>query len=403
MLMKRWGSHMKKASWLIGCIISVLVTLFTMTSTVQAAVVDTEEISGRILAELPLGDYNRFIDELNRSGEIPPLPPLSANVLKDIVATGPWTYLESLCRGLWEHMLHEFSQHLHILGKLLVLAVLCSILQNMQQSFAGSSIASLTHSLCFMVLIVITITAVTNVIDIAARTVAAMTACMQAVLPLLLLLLGSVGAAGSAATFSPLLLFLVNAVTLVVKDIILPLAFLTTALECISYLSAGYRLTKLSSLFRQGSVVLLSVTLLVFIGLITLQGAAGSIADGVALRTAKYATATFVPVVGKMFADTVELVMGLSLLLKHAIGIAGVCSILVICIWPGVKMFSLIALIKLAGAVIQPLGNEQLATYLDAVGSHLLLVFGSVVTVALMFFFAISILVGTGSLAVMLR
>ena len=148
---------------------------------------------------------------------------------------------------------------------------------------------------------------------------------------------------------------------------------------------------------------MLGFTMVIFIGIITIQGVAGRVADGITLRTAKFATATFVPVVGKMFADTVELVMGASLLLKNAIGIFGVMAVLLICAFPLIKLLSLVAIIKIAGALVQPMGDEKMAKCLDAMGNNLLLVFACVLTVALMFFLAITMIIGAGSVAMMLR
>jgi stage III sporulation protein AE len=226
---------------------------------------------------------------------------------------------------------------------------------------------------------------------------------MEALLPLLLSLLAGVGAITSAALFTPLMLFVVSTVSVVVKDLVLPLLFLTAILECVNYLSDKYQVSNLSGLFKQASLFVLGLTMVLFIGIITIQGVAGSVADGITLRTAKYATATFIPVVGKMFADTVELVMGASLLLKNAIGIFGVMVVLLLCIFPLIKLLSLIIVIKIAGALVQPMGDEKMAKCLEAMGNNLLLVFGALLTVALMFFLAITMIIGAGSVAMMLR
>ena len=97
---------------------------------------------------------------------------------------------------------------------------------------------------------------------------------------------------------------------------VLPLLMVTALIECVNYLSDQYKLSNLAGVLKQTGMVVLGLTLVIFIGVISIQSVVGSVADGITLRTAKYATATFIPVVGKMFADTVELVMGASLLIK---------------------------------------------------------------------------------------
>ena len=51
----------------------------------------------------------------------------------------------------------------------------------------------------------------------------------------------------------------------------------------------------------------------IFVGILTVQGVAGTVADAVGLRTAKYMTSAFVPVVGKVLSDAVETVAELRL------------------------------------------------------------------------------------------
>lgn len=54
----------------------------------------------------------------------------------------------------------------------------------------------------------------------------------------------------------------------------------------------------------------------VLLGVISLQGTASAVADGVAIRTAKFVTGNFIPVVGRMFTDAADTVLTASLLLK---------------------------------------------------------------------------------------
>jgi stage III sporulation protein AE len=250
---------------------------------------------------------------------------------------------------------------------------------------------------------VIALTAFYNALAVVRQTVQTMIGFMEALLPLLISLLAGMGAVTTASLFTPLMLFVINAVSVIVKDVVLPLLFLTGVLECVNYMSDRYRLSNLASVFKQASMVVLGLTMVIFIGIISIQGVTGSVADGLTLRTAKFATATFIPVVGKMFADTVELVMGASLLLKNAVGIFGVLVIVLLCILPVIKLISLILIIKVTGALVEPMGDEKMAKCLDGIGNNLLLVFGALLTVALMLFLAITMIIGAGSMALMLR
>lgn len=361
-----------------------------------------DDTAGAILEQLSAENVNKFIQGVNSELQ-DDIPILNAETIKNIATKGLDLDWQNILPNLGKRIIKEVRANLHLMGKLLFLAVLCALLQNLQTSFENSTIAALSYQVCYIFLVVISLTAFYNALVLARETVGTMVGLMEALLPLIITLLAGVGALTSAALFTPLMLFVVSTVSLVVKDLVLPLLFLTAVLECVNYLSNNYRLSNLAGIFKQAGMIALGLTLVIFIGIISIQGAAGGIADGLALRTAKYATATFIPVVGKMFSDTVELVMGASLLIKNAVGIFGVITIATICAFPIIKLLALIAIMKLTGALIQPMGDEKMAKCLEALGNNLLLVFGGVLTVALMFFLAITIMIGTGSLAMMLR
>ena len=376
--------------------------LMIMTITAFAAPLDDDDINKELLDRVSIENINIFINKAN-SELNEDIPLLTTETIKNVASQGMNLDWQNMWNAVVARLFREITVNAHLLGKLLFLAVLCAMLQNLQSSFNHSGISLLAYSLCYVFLTVIALTTFYNGLRLAQQSIGNMVGFMEALLPLLISLLAGVGAVTSAALFTPLMLFVLSAVSIIVKDVVLPLLLLTACLECVNYLSDTYRLNNLTSLFKQTGLVVLGFTLVVFIGIITIQGAAGSVADGVTLRTAKYATATFIPVVGKMFADTVELVMGASLLIKNAVGIFGVVVVMMLCAFPLSKLLSLVVIIKIAGALIQPMGDEKMAKCLDSIGNNLLLVFGSVMTVALMFFLIITMIIGTGSAVMMLR
>jgi stage III sporulation protein AE len=67
------------------------------------------------------------------------------------------------------------------------------------------------------------------------------------------------------------------------------------------------------------------------------------------------------------------------------------------------KILSLVIVYKVAAAVTQHFGEEQLAEALDGIGGALTLVFACVAVTGLIFFLAIAVIVLLGNLTVALR
>ena len=379
----------------------LLLLLFTSCS-VAGNSLDPAEVEKEVMEKISMNNVNQFISSVNQelNGD---LPLLSSQSIHDIAREGLTLNWQRIWQTVAGNLFKELGANAHLMGKLLFLSVLCTLLQNLQNSFEHSSISLLAYSVCFIFMMVIVLTTFYNGVMLATQTVGYMVGFMEALLPLLISLLAGVGALTSAALFTPLMLFVISSVSIIIKDVVLPLLLLTSTLDCLNFLSDKYRLNNLASVLKQASGLILGLTMVLFIGIITIQGAAGSVADGLTLRTAKFATATFIPVVGKVLADTVELVMGASLVIKNAVGIFGVITVFLLCLFPLIKLLSLIVVIKLSGALVQPMGDEKMAKCLESMGNNLLLVFGAVLIVALMFFLAITMIVAVGSAAMMLR
>ncbi|MFA6808702.1 MAG: stage III sporulation protein AE, partial [Eubacteriales bacterium] len=178
--------------------------------------------------------------------------------------------------------------------------------------------------------------------------------------------------------------------------------FFSVILKLFNNISSEFKLGKLADLLEFGGKLAIGFVMTIFIGVMSVEGVTGGIADGVALRTAKY-SADLVPVVGKYFKDAVELVVGSGLLLKNALGIVAMFAIVAILMTPILKIIAMIFTFKISSALVEPLGEKQLADSLQDISKGLIYILVAVSSVGVMFFITIAIVIGTGNLSVMLR
>ena len=308
-----------------------------------------------------------------------------------------------ILKGLSRYLFREIVTNYGLLGQLILLAVAAALLKSLQGSFSSEEVARLTEAVAFFVLMGLALKSFTVALEIGRNTVDSMVNFMLALLPVLLTLLASMGHVTSAGLFHPFIIFSVNLMASLVHNILFPLIFFATILYMVNHFSPHFKINRLADLFKDISTWGLGLMLTLFVGLLTIQGVAGGIGDALTLRTAKYMTGAFIPVVGKMLADAVETVLGYSLLLKNSATIAGLLILSLIVAFPLIKLLALIIIYKFSGAVLQPLGETTLGEALHTMGNCLVLVFAAVATVSLAFFIGIAIIVGASNAAVMLR
>jgi len=246
------------------------------------------------------------------------------------------------------------------------------------------------------------ITSFRESLNIATGAIDRMVGLMQTMFPVILTLLITMGNLTSAALFKPLIMGSLTVLATIIKTVILPLFFLAAVLKLFNHISDQFKLSKLAGLFEFAGKLSLGVIMTVFIGVMTVQGVTGGVADSVVFRTAKY-SADLVPVVGKFFKDAVELVITSGLLMKNAVGIIALIAIIIICLGPIVKILAMILVFRISAALIEPLGEKPLADSLQDMSKSLIFILVTVASVAIMFFMAVAVAVGTGTFSVMLH
>ncbi len=318
------------------------------------------------------------------------------------VFRGLWTGgfefdFKSLLGGLGRYLFGELLTNASLLAKLVGLAVVMAVLRNLQGAFqreAAGQVAQLTGHL---VLVAIALSTFKVAFDTAAEVVSRLVAFMQALLPTLLALLMANGSLATGGLFHPLMGAGVTVASTLVAGVVIPMILVSGLIEMVSGFSPGYKLSGLTGLIKLGSVTVLGLVMSAFLGLASIYKAAGSVSDSVALRTGKFLAATFIPVIGKMFADAAELVASTSLLLTGAVGLVGSLGILILVAFPLMKLAAIIITYRLAGAVIQPLDSSGISDVLNGIGNTVAMVFVTVACVGLWFFVAVTIIMGSAT------
>jgi stage III sporulation protein AE len=310
---------------------------------------------------------------------------------------------EQWLKGMMKFLFHELIANGKLLGTLIMLTIFCMILQSLQNAFEQSTVSKVAYALIYMVLIIIALNSFRVAIAYTEEAIQTMISFIIALIPLLLALISVSGGVLSAAFFHPIIIFLMNTSGLLIQYIILPMLFLAALLSIVSTLTDHYKVTQLADLLRKTSIALLGIFLTIFLGVISVQGASSAVADGITIRTAKFVTGNFIPVVGRMFTDAADTVISASALLKNTVGLVGVIMLLLIAAFPAIKVLSLAFIFKFAAAILQPLGGGPVIECLDIIGKSVIYIFAALAIVSLMFFLSLTIIIAAGNITLMMR
>ncbi|MEH7127777.1 stage III sporulation protein AE [Neobacillus drentensis] len=390
--------------------IMILVFFFLSFSGVQAAdetkepsnPLSPQELVDAQLKSLDMTELKQFWEDItNKYGGF--LPESQKGSLYDFVSGEKNFSFKQWGLGVVKFAFQEFVSNGKLLGSLIMLTIFSMFLQSMQNAFEKSTISKVAYSIVYMVLVIIALNSFHIAIVYTNEAIGSMISFVLALVPLLLALIAASGGLISAAFFHPVILFLMNISGMFMQYIILPLLFLATLLSIVSTMSEQYKVSQLAALLRNWCIGLMGLFLTVFLGVISVQGASAAVTDGITIRTAKFVTGNFIPVIGRMFTDATDTVVGASVLLKNTVGIAGVGILLIIVAFPAIKILMIAFIYKFAAAILQPLGGGPIITCLDIISKSVIYVFAALGIVSLMFFLCITVIVAAGNLTMMMR
>ncbi|MCL4522246.1 MAG: stage III sporulation protein AE [Firmicutes bacterium] len=302
-----------------------------------------------------------------------------------------------LLQGLEKAALGDFNQMARILGILFILAVLAAVLERLAESTELPEVVRIARWVVLSAFLTVGLRSFASAVSIIHHMVSSLVGLMESMIPTVVVLMAGSGALTSAGIFHPMMLATINLIAVLTKNWVLPAMMLATVVELVSYWLPRFSLSNLAGLFRQIGLTLLGGLMTVFLGVMAVEGAAASVADGVMLRSSKFLVGTFVPVIGSAVSDAMQAVLGSSLLLKNAVSLVGALAIIVLVVFPLLKLMVMMFLYRVAASATEPLAVDGMSKSLNTMATAIgwLVAIGG--AVALMFFLIVTVVLSASN------
>ena len=281
-----------------------------------------------------------------------------------------------------------------------VIGIICSLIKNLQSAFSSDSISEIAFYACYFLMIIVLTRTFMISLDLAKDIITNISEFMSKLLPILVIMLGVAGGFTQSATMDPIVLGTTILIPKIYLNIILPLILVTFVLQFTNNISSESKISNLCSFVKSSVLWIQGLILTVYIGLLTIRGITASTIDAVTLKTAKFTIDSFIPIVGKTFSDAIASVAGYSLIIKNAIGSVGLVILVLIIIYPIIKIFLSSSILKISSALLEPIADKRITKSVFSAGDSLILILSSVLSVSLMFFVLIAMMVSAGKFVI---
>jgi len=398
-----WFSDIKTVMYIICIGFFLLVFAFPSVSKAEDASI-MEDIVSTQLESGEIRNLQKKLEE-SMSDEAKELFPYysAGQLMKELVSGNVQDSMDKLPNKVLNIFIAEVKDNFRLVLKLIVIVFLSAFIKNLQGSFKDSAVGELAYFACYAAVVTMLALGFQSVLGYAGEVLDAINNITGFAIPSLLALLISSGNVVSGSTLQPILLFAIQAAVKVFRNVFLPLCLMAGILFIVSGLSEKIKITGMASLLKQVVTWGLKGILVLFGSLVAIQGVSGAIIDGAAVKTAKTAINTFIPVAGKYMADAADTIISCALVVKNTAGVVTMIVTLVTCCIPIIKMFVIILMYKFAAAIIEPFAEERFFDCITDVSDCMNVVLGVVGASIFMFLLSIGALLGAGGISGMMQ
>jgi stage III sporulation protein AE len=299
----------------------------------------------------------------------------SADILRDALKGMPMENLKGLPKVLLSVLGNEIKANLALLLELFAIMLLGAVVRSLQPLEAGipNEAAKLGVN---GVMIVIAAVSFGSIVSVVEKTIESMQHIASIAMPALIALMASSGRIVSVTALQPIMLIGVNTACHILKTVLLPIAVMAGLLFLVDSLSERFKLKTIAKLLKSCAVWLTGALTLVFSIMVSIQKLASSSVDAVAIKTAKFAVGTFIPVAGKYMSDAAETILVCTSAARNAAGILTVIGLGLIFLIPFIKVFIIMLCFRLAAAFGSPICDESICDSLEDSASCLSVILG---------------------------
>ena len=402
--------HKKRTIFIIVVIVWILLSGTALAAPQEEAQTPEEQAETEIentinnqIDELDLNQLNSILNGLPDSSK-QVLGFHTAGQIIEMIAKGEMAMdMQGIFSNISKLLLKEVTVFWPILLKAVILALLCSVLVSLRSSFEESHVSEIAYLVCYMLVVILLTHSVFDMIGVVNKSITSMVNLMQAIFPILLVMLTTLGGSVSAGVFQPAMSFLAGGMATFFKDVMLPATSVAAILAIISNVSERIQLKRLFDLVRSACQWVIGIAFTIYLGVISVQGMAASAIDGISIRTAKFTIDKLVPIAGKMLADTVDTVLGCSIVVKNACGVFALLLCVMVIMMPALKVMVSVFMLRISAAVLEPVSDNRLVRCMEDLSKVLVLILVCLIAVGLMLFITITLVIAAGNTNIMMR
>ncbi len=332
--------------------------------------------NSQILGELSDNMHSYTDDDVNKT--------LEEN---DISLENPESLRNISFGGVVRHVLGLFQNALKspviMLGKILAITVLCAAAENMCPQ--NSQVSGAFKMLGILSVITVTYESIYSSVSLVQNAIDRISGFIISYTPVFSSITAVGGSTAVSASYYAMTLMACDIITVIGNKVIMPFVSIVTAMSVISAVNPRLNFSGAAESVKKACHWILGSGSSLFVGLLSIQGIAGSATDSLASKTAKFAASSFIPIVGGAVSDGYSAIKGSLGIIRSSVGVIGIIIVAIIVLPPMVSIVASKLMISISQTISGLFNQKECTQLLKSINAVLSISLSVMVCLSLVF------------------
>ena len=390
---------MKKRLTVLLILVLVCVGIFALGSMVANAAEGEDEINQSIsdlLSELDLSELQQYLDK-HKDSYLFNFGNTAGEIIEYLVHGNLGTDYGGYISELFTIIFRNVISLIPAFAEITAISLLSAIVSSAEGNLMGKSTSKIIHLACYSLIILILASMLTGIVSDCISCINTVKKQIEIITPILATLTVLTGGTGTAAIYQPSAIFLSGGAVEIVSGFIFPATIAVIVLNFMSKLNTQMSFSGVTAFVKSIMKWVIGITVTVFSIFITMQSSASSLFDGIIFKATKYVVSNSVPIVGNFLSSGFDMLTSAGLLIKSSVGVCGIILLLMELIEPIIVLAAFSLILKLVGAIVQPIGENVLYSLLSDLSKDIEYFIAGLLTVAFMYALVVMLIINSAN------
>lgn len=270
-------------------------------------------------------------------------------------------------------------------AQVIAISLLCAVIGSAEGNIIGKTTSKIVRLACYSLIILIITSMLVGIVSAASECIVNIKTQIEIITPILVTLTVLTGGSSAGAIYQPSALFLSGGAVEIISGLVFPATIAVVVLDFLSQLSPQVSFSGTTKLVKSILKWVLGITVTVFSIFITVQSTSANLFDGIFFKATKYVVGSSVPIVGNFLSAGVDMIVAAGSIIKSSVGLFGVVLLISEIIQPIILLAGFSLMLKIVGAIVQPIGEKSLYTLFSDLSSDVEYFIAGLLTVSFMY------------------